>query len=611
MNKQKVLGQFFSGVKLAHLISTLVDKSHVKSVIDPMCGIGDMFSAYEDAEITGVEIDSLVQEYAQRRYPAATLFCGDAFAPTTIQKYSTEGYDLVVTNPPYVRRETLNNSGGIQMEMSSIRQSLLDFLARATTLTAIEKIKMRRAINDFSGLADLAVPSWLLCMMLVKDSGQLAIVVPNSWQTREYATTVQTLLKELFEIKYVINDVSNTWFKGSAQVRTSVVIARRCCHADRNSNITYIDLYDRASTRQSLYGNIGDIDKFQSTVRNRISLTGLCEFRSIRQADLYSEQFTGLSPLSKLRKIGNIPSEKLISLSDYQVKVSQGLRTGANGFFYLKAKTNGYYSSIYPKLVTDSDKYFVSVLQSQDGLGDTLSVSPRQAYRLLYIQDAATDEDLAATPEANKKGYTTLPEALSAYIRFSEKCKIKEKYIPELSSVKTNVSKRQDKPFRFWYMIPTLQPRHVAKLFMPRVNSKEAVTYINASDDIMVIDANFITFDILEGSRLTSRSLLALLNSTWSRILIEECGTVMGGGALKIDAVQFKKAYYPRLSDAEIAQLDDLGEALIATSKSTLETTIGKIDNVLLNSLGFDDLVQEEKKSLLKEILKQYIETRS
>ncbi len=611
MNKQKVLGQFFSGVRLAHLISTFVDKSHVKSIIDPMCGIGDMFSAYQDVEMTGVEIDAFVQEYAQKRFPAATIFRGDAFAPATIQQYSIEGYDLVVTNPPYVRRETLNNSGGIQMAMNSIRQSLLAFLAKATTLTAVDKIKMRRAIADFSGLADLAVPSWLLCMMLVKDGGQMAIVVPNSWKTREYAIPVQTLLKELFEIKYVINDVSNTWFKDSAQVRTSVIVARRNSHSDRNSNVTYVDLYDRASNRQSLYGNIGDTDRFQNAVRESISIPGLCEFSSIRQGDLFSEHISGLSPLSKLRQLGKFSREKLISLSDYQTKTSQGLRTGANGFFYLKAKPNGYYSSLYPKLVTDSDKYFVSVLQSQGGLGDNFSVSPQQAYGLLYIQDAATDEDLAETPEINKREYATLPASLTAYIRFSEKCKINGKPIPELSSVKTNVSKCQDKPFRFWYMIPTLQPRHVAKLFMPRVNSREAVTYINDTDETMVIDANFITFNLLVGSRLTVKSLLALLNSTWSRILVEECGTVMGGGALKIDAVQFKKAYYPRLSDEEIERLDALGEALVSTSKSTAEPIIKEIDSILLKALGFDDLAQEEKTNRLKEILQQYIETRS
>jgi hypothetical protein len=415
----------------------------------------------------------------------------------------------------------------------------------------------------------------------------------------------------LFEIKYVINDVSNTWFKDSAQVRTSVIVARRNSHADRNSNVTYVDLYDRASNRQSLYGNIGDTDRFQNAVRESISIPGLCEFSSIRQGDLFSEHISGLSPLSKLRQLGKFSREKLISLSDYQTKTSQGLRTGANGFFYLKAKPNGYYSSLYPKLVTDSDKYFVSVLQSQGGLGDNFSVSPQQAYGLLYIQDAATDEDLAETPEINKREYATLPASLTAYIRFSEKCKINGKPIPELSSVKTNVSKCQDKPFRFWYMIPTLQPRHVAKLFMPRVNSREAVTYINDTDETMVIDANFITFNLLVGSRLTVKSLLALLNSTWSRILVEECGTVMGGGALKIDAVQFKKAYYPRLSDEEIERLDALGEALVSTSKSTAEPIIKEIDSVLLKALGFDDLAQEEKTNRLKEILQQYIETRS
>jgi hypothetical protein len=107
------------------------------------------------------------------------------------------------------------------------------------------------------------------------------------------------------------------------------------------------------------------------------------------------------------------------------------------------------------------------------------------------------------------------------------------------------------------------------------------------------------------------RSLLALLNSTWSRILVEECGTVMGGGALKIDAVQFKKAFYPRFSDEEIARLDTFGEELIATSKLAAETLISKIDNVLLKALGFGDSVLEKKKSHLNEILKQYIETRS
>lgn len=611
MNKQKVLGQFFSGVRLAHLISTLVDKSHLESIIDPMCGVGDMFSAYENAELTGVETDALVQERAQKRYPTAKIFCGDAFAPATIRQYSAGGYDLVVTNPPYVRRETLNNSGGIQMAMSSIRQSLLDFLATASTMTASEKIKMRRAITDFSRLADLAVPSWLLCMMLVKDGGQLAVVVPNSWQTREYATPVQTLLKELFEIKYVINDVSNTWFKDSAQVRTSVVIAKRSSHADRNTNVTYIDLYGGASNRQSLYGNIGDSERFQRVVRKKMSIPGMCEFCSIRQADLYSEQTAGLSPLSKLRQLGEIPSEKLIALSDYQVKASQGMRTGANGFFYLKVKPDGYYSSLYPKLVTDSDKYFVSVLQSQEGLGDSFSVSPQQSYGLLYIQDAATAEDLAAAPEANRKGYATLPAALSHYISFSENCEIKGTPIPELSSVKTNVSRHQDKPFRFWYMIPTLQPRHVAKLFMPRVNSKESVAYINDTDKTMVVDANFITFNVLEGSRLAEKSLLALLNSTWSRILVEECGTVMGGGALKMDAVQFKKTYYPRLSDEEITQLEALGKKLTASSKSMAEPIIRDIDNVLLKALGFDDLSLEEKRNHLQKILKQYIETRS
>ena len=85
----------------------------------------------------------------------------------------------------------------------------------------------------------------------------------------------------------------------------------------------------------------------------------------------------------------------------------------------------------------------------------------------------------------------------------------------------------------------------------------------------------------------------------------------MGGGALKIDAVQFKKAYYPRLTDAEVARLDALGEVLISTPKQAAETIIDEIDNVLLKALGFENKMLEEKKSRLRQILKRYIETRS
>jgi hypothetical protein len=65
------------------------------------------------------------------------------------------------------------------------------------------------------------------------------------------------------------------------------------------------------------------------------------------------------------------------------------------------------------------------------------------------------------------------------------------------------------------------------------------------------------------------------------------------------------------LSDEDIERLDALGKTLIAASKSAAEPIISDIDSVLLASLGFDALSQEEKKNQLKQILKQYIETRT
>ena len=63
--------------------------------------------------------------------------------------------------------------------------------------------------------------------MLVNKTGQFAIVLPNSWLSREYSQPVLRLIDELFEVKYILNDVSGVWFKGNALVRTSIIIASR------------------------------------------------------------------------------------------------------------------------------------------------------------------------------------------------------------------------------------------------------------------------------------------------------------------------------------------------------------------------------------------------
>ena len=64
---QKRYGQYFSGNKVADLLSALLPSNrHYLSAIDPMAGVGDLLSAIQkmqpSSSLVGVEIDAPVAE---------------------------------------------------------------------------------------------------------------------------------------------------------------------------------------------------------------------------------------------------------------------------------------------------------------------------------------------------------------------------------------------------------------------------------------------------------------------------------------------------------------------------------------------------------------------
>src|SRR5690606_15674556 len=97
---------------------------------------------------------------------------------------------------------------------------------------------------------------------------------------------------------------------------------------------------------------------------------------------------------------------------------------------------------------------------------------------------------------------------------------------------------------RFWYQLPTLTKRHLPELFVPRVNDAAPQTRLNPFS-AFVIDANFSTLWTAPQCTFDHYALLAMLNSTWCLTCMEIFGTVMGGGALKLEATQLKRIPLP------------------------------------------------------------------
>jgi len=674
ISQKKELGQFFSGKMVAKLLVALSNSDDVRTVIDPMCGIGDMLLQFNSTSnpvtsISGIEIDPLIFDELKIRMATSrskNLIVGNAFDNSIIKKMLPEGYDLVITNPPYVRYQTVNQfekQYSSALGMKEIQANLIQSLQHFTTVGEHDKQLLKLIIRNISGFSDLAVPSWILCSLLVKDGGRLAIVVPETWLNRDYAQIVKYLLLQWFQIEYIVEDANSSWFS-PAQVKTILLVAKRI--PAKNSITTwhkehfkYIQLYKNAQSDNSLVGNIFPKSnypekEFIRIIEDKISNNANWQSRNIQIIDFANELLSAietkkwykelhneagntdrtpkrLKPSSNLLEWCDDDKTKFSQFLDLGVSVSQGLRTGANNFFYLMAKDEGNgLITAYPNPITGvrpfliEKRFFRDIIRKQSELPDKFALSSSDSVSVvLSAQKYALPEDIAYTVKFNKefKGmYQEVPEPLANYIRIVSRLKNgfrpNDNLIPELSAVKTNVRVwNKNKPEiipRFWYMLPEFSKRHYPDLFIPRVNGGSVKTRMNSNCKYL-IDANFSTIWISDSNSIYDNfALLALLNSTWAVIAMEEYGTVMGGGALKLEATQLKQIPFPNLDIMSIKKLSKLGEKLSVATLTSCDV-ISSIDVVIISALGFTsnihhklDELRQIKENLLKKRISKW-----
>ena len=128
--QRKALGQFFTGVPLGKLLAHIALDPGTATVLDPMAGHGDLLDAtWEAANDRGIAIERL--DGIETRRTHCLCMPGPAFEDCwNSQQFlaahlhrqrirsrgsgpteSCEGYDLVITNPPYVRYQARKGSG--------------------------------------------------------------------------------------------------------------------------------------------------------------------------------------------------------------------------------------------------------------------------------------------------------------------------------------------------------------------------------------------------------------------------------------------------------------------------------------------------------------------
>lgn len=642
---QKRFGQYFSGDKVAALLTLLLPQGlQYCSIIDPMVGKGDLLSAVvtkatKNAQMLGVEIDKPVAVACQKRLPQANVICEDAFRSKAV--ITEKGWDLVITNPPYVRYQLQNDDNSVMPTGNTIRDNLFTLLNQLSYLDAEEKQLLLQITQNYSGLSDMAVPSWILCASLVTAGGILAMVVPETWLNREYAKPIQYLLLKTFDVLTIARDVNACWFD-NALVRTCLIVAKKKKIAPLSETTgektLFIDLGAGLVGERSLVDNLtwnglsgenalielltskvnAADDDFAQESRSTMSLFPQMLASQRIPKWMLSGDFQAQNNASQLpRELDNIlngvPEHAYMTLGDLGIHCGQGLRSGANEFFYLEiaGKADDKYLLLTSKwfgrgrTIEVPQKFIIRCVQNRRQVTGLVANPQTLETGVLYLQNHIRPQDFNACTHNVAERYKALPSALSDYISAAEKYKNPRGIsFREYSAVKPNEKKISSQYERFWYMLPQFAPRHLPNLCITRVNSTaaECVYIPQSKENPIAVDANFVT--LWGSSEEAIKICLALLNSTWSKCYLELLCTVMGGGALKIEASHVRQLLFPKLNRHQLQRLSEYGITIAKRQKVTPELC-DAIDTTILESFTDEESLLMQIRELLRKKLNE------
>lgn len=198
-DRRKRLGAHYTPVALAGFVAERVVRHAGRwavRVLDPACGDGELLAAFAklvpDAELVGYDLDPDAVAAARTRLPDAVIGLGDftEIAGTL----PAASFDVVITNPPYVRTQVL---GAAAAELS--------------------------ARFGLRGRIDLTHPFVASLPRLLTDGGVLGLLCSNRFLTTKAGANVRELLTADLAVREVF-DLGDTRLFDAA-VLPAVVVA--------------------------------------------------------------------------------------------------------------------------------------------------------------------------------------------------------------------------------------------------------------------------------------------------------------------------------------------------------------------------------------------------
>jgi hypothetical protein len=599
-DRKKQLGQYFTDQRVGRLLAALAGAKSARTIIDPMVGSADLLRSCLSVgarpdRLVGVELDALALGRAQMALNSVAgveLVLGDAFSAGLPH----EQFDLVITNPPYIRYQSSGVLDGIRVPTSKdVRAGLVRAITGRTGLSSDARQLWLDAARSYPGTSDVAVPSWILSAALVREGGMLAVVAPQTWLSRNYAHAVRELLHSAFDIEVIVEDGDAAWF-ADAQVRTQLVVARRRPVEMRPAGhpVVMARATSKLNTNGVLRGSLGSEEAVATALRDVTSdrpVTVTAGLEAYVSHGL-SAAASGRGPQLAARVAAIFGPGRNVgtrTLESYGWRAGQGLGTGANDFFYVNVAGG----TVHPAARWDIESIAIPnecllpAVRRQNELAKKLGVDDSTLYsRVVNFRGWVTAPDLKRMGPGEVR---VLPPAVGLWIAqvagTAHSARDPTKLFPHLTAVATNgMTDDSGRPVRFWYQLPELAPRHRPTLFLGRVCGGQPVTYRNKS--CVVIDTNFAGLWPVEPDAMPPEALLALLNSSWVWASLEASCTVLGGGALKIEATDLRRLAFPDLSTQAVERLTWLGRSAV---EELSDQIVRAIDETVAEALGEDE----------------------
>jgi len=303
--------------------------------------------------------------------------------------FTRGGFDIVISNPPYVRQESiypeyldLNEFEMLSTEeRNRLKSDYKKQVIKTTEDVATNILKMN---FNLSKRSDLYAYFFIHSLNLLKEKGTLVYITSNSWLDVDYGTKLQEFFLRACELKYVIDNVKRSFEQ--ADINTVITVLKRKKKGDINvtieSCVNFVML--KIPFEETTYHDIVSFTKpYCGSLHKKVNVFGgilyLYENNRVRVRSVTTVD---------LCKIGEVTSEEIIHTQETKRLGIRSYKGSKWGGLFLKSP------DIFYKILTKYGNKFVKLGDIADIISVSWSRQGQNSILMVHKQSYKKEENI-------------------------------------------------------------------------------------------------------------------------------------------------------------------------------------------------------------------------